>query len=157
MYWSQVGRVEDEGQLRDAILLTRPGDDVGPAGRMFLAWRRLVTRPGEELLTRKSLGAVLEEFGYPQNDEAASDLADELRQLSAGAGTVERLTGAFIAAEQYRFGRAVGAWLADALLAQRLGWAHAVPLLGTEAALSKSKPIPSISNCLSGCGPRNGI
>ncbi|MER9882110.1 hypothetical protein [Mesorhizobium sp. M0118] len=29
----------------------------------------------------------------------------------------------------------VGAWFADALLAQRLGWAHAVPLLGTEAAL----------------------
>lgn len=42
------------------------------------------------------------------------------------------LTGAFIAAERYGFGRAVGAWLADALVAQRLGWAHAVPLLGAE-------------------------
>jgi hypothetical protein len=39
----QVGRVEDEAALRDAVLLTRPGDDVGPAGSLLLAWRRLVT------------------------------------------------------------------------------------------------------------------
>jgi hypothetical protein len=37
----QGGRVEDENALRDAVLLTRPGDDVGLAGRMFLGWRRL--------------------------------------------------------------------------------------------------------------------
>src|ERR1700712_2225678 len=35
----QTGRVEDESALRDAVLLTRPGDNVGPAGRMLLAWR----------------------------------------------------------------------------------------------------------------------
>ena len=48
------------------------------------------------------------------------------------------LTGAFVAAERHGFGRAVGAWLADALVAQRLGWAHAVPLLGGETALGTS-------------------
>ena len=48
---------------------------------------------------------------------------------------VGMLTGAFAAAERCGFGRAVGAWLADALLAQRLGWACAIPLLGTEAVL----------------------
>ncbi|WP_192385082.1 DUF1403 family protein, partial [Mesorhizobium silamurunense] len=44
----QAGRVEDEGALRDAVLLTRPGDflSVGPAGSMLLAWRRLASRPG---------------------------------------------------------------------------------------------------------------
>lgn len=42
------------------------------------------------------------------------------------------MAGAFAAAERYSFGRAVGAWLADALLAQRLGWTYVVPLLGTE-------------------------
>lgn len=36
-----VGRVEDENQLRDAILLTRPGDDVGPGSWMLLASCRL--------------------------------------------------------------------------------------------------------------------
>lgn len=134
----QAGRVEDESALRDAVLLTRPGDDVGPAGLLFLAWRRLPARPAEELLTEKNLAAVLDEFGYAPDDEVVSDLADDLRQLAAGAGMVAMLTGAFATAERYDFARAFGCWLADALLAQRLGWAHAVPLLGTEAALATS-------------------
>ncbi|QND62070.1 DUF1403 family protein [Mesorhizobium huakuii] len=140
----QVGRVEDESQLRDAVLLTRPGDflSVGPAGLLLLAWRRLAARPAEELLTKRSLAAMLEEFGYARDDEAVSDLADELRRLSASTGMVGMLTGAFMAAERHGFGRALGAWLADALLAQRLGWAHAVPLLGAEKALGVGKGRP---------------
>jgi len=136
----QAGRVEDEAALRDAVLLTRPGDflSVGPAGLLLLAWRRLATRPAEVLLTKKNLAAALEEFGYAPDDEVVSDLADDLRQLGAGAGTVGMLAGAFVAAERYGFGRAFGGWLADALLAQRLGWPHAVPLLGAEAALGTS-------------------
>lgn len=132
----QAGRVEDEAALRDAVLLTKAGDDVGPAGRLLLAWRRLAARPAEELLTEKNLAAVLEEFGYASNDEAVSDLADDLLQPSAGM--VGMLTGAFTAAERYGFARAFGCWLADALLAQRLGWPQAVPLLGAEAALGTS-------------------
>jgi len=42
------------------------------------------------------------------------------------------VVGAFAAADRYRFGRVLGAWLADALVAQRLGWPNAVPLLGAE-------------------------
>jgi hypothetical protein len=108
---------------------------------MLLAWRRLAMRPIEDLLTGKNLGAVLEEFGYAPDDDAVGDLMDEMRQLSAG-GMVGMLTGAFIAAERYGFGRAVGAWLADALVAQRLGWTHAVPLLGAEviACLGTGRP-----------------
>lgn len=135
----QAGRVEDEAALRDAVLLTRPNDDVGPAGRFLLAWHRLATRPAEDLLTERNLAAVLEYLGYARDDDAVSDLADELRQqLGTGAGTVGMLIGAFTVAERYGFGRAVGAWLADALLAQRLGWVHAMPLLGAEAALGPS-------------------
>lgn len=136
----RAGRVEEENALRDAVLLTKPGDDVGPAGRMFLAWRRLATRPTDDQLTRKNLGAVLEEFGHALGDEALSDLAGELGRLAAG-GMVEMVTGAFTAAEQYRFGHAVGAWLADALVAQRLGWPRAVPLFGAEVnAASFGRP-----------------
>lgn len=127
----QVGRVEDEAALRDAVLLTRTGDDVGPAGRLLLGWCRLATRPAENLLKGKNLAAVLEEFGYGSDDEMVGNLAGELSGLFAGR-MVGMLTGAYIAAERYGLGRAVGAWLADALLAQRLGWAHAVPLLGAE-------------------------
>ena len=133
-----TGRLEDESQLRDAVLLTKSGDDVGPAGHLLLAWRRLATRPAEELLTEKNLAAVLQEFGCGQDEEAVSDLVDELKQLSRNAGTVGVLAGAVLAAERQGFGGAVGTWLADALLAQRLGWTHAVPLLGAEAALGTS-------------------
>lgn len=44
--------------------------------------------------------------------------------------------GVLAAAARHGFGRAAGAWLVDAMLAQRLGWDHAVPLLGTEVALA---------------------
>jgi hypothetical protein len=130
----QAGRVEDGAALRDAMLLTKLGDDVGPAGRILVAWRQLATRPTEGLLTGENLRAMLGEFGYAPDDAAIRDLADELRQLGASVGMVGMLTGAFAAAERYGFGRAVGAWLADALLAQRLGWTHAAPLLGAEVS-----------------------
>lgn len=136
----QAGRVEDESALRDAVLLTRPGDflSVGPAGSMLLAWRRLAGTPAEKLLTEASIDAVLDDLGLRRDDEAVRDLAGVLRQLSAGIGMVGMLTGAFMTAESHGFARALGAWLADALLAQRLGWAHAVPLLGAEVALGSS-------------------
>lgn len=134
----QAGRVEDEAALRDAVLLTRPGDEVGPAGRMLLAWHRLAARPAEDLLTEKTLDAVLEDLGYARDDESVSDLTDDLRQLAASDGTVGMMTGAIASAERRGYGRALGAWLADALLAQRLGWAHAVPLLGAEVVLGTS-------------------
>jgi len=132
----QAGRVEDENALRDAVLLTRPGDQVGPAGQMLLAWCRLATRPSEELLTERNLAAVLEELGHARDDEVVSDLEGELREISAGTGMAGALTGTFMAAERYGFGPVVGSWFADALLAQRLGWKHAMPLLGGEAALA---------------------
>ncbi|WP_027170545.1 DUF1403 family protein [Mesorhizobium sp. WSM3224] len=134
----RAGRVEDEAALRDAALLTRPGDDVGPAGRMLLAWRRLATRPVEDLLTEKGLAAVLEEFGHRRDDELAGDLADELRQLSDTAGLAGVVSGAFSAAVRHGLGRSFGCWLADALLAQRLGWVEAIPLLGAEMASGSS-------------------
>ncbi|MER9876822.1 DUF1403 family protein [Mesorhizobium sp. M0195] len=134
----QAGRVEDESSLRDAVVLTRPGDNVGPAGLLLLAWRRLATRPAEGLLEEKSLVAVLAEFGYARDDEAVRDLTDDLRQLAARDGTLGMTTGAIAIAERHGFAHALGAWLADALLAQRTGWAYAVPLLGADAGLGAS-------------------
>ncbi|RUX72986.1 DUF1403 family protein, partial [Mesorhizobium sp. M2A.F.Ca.ET.040.01.1.1] len=132
----QAGRTEDAAALRDTVLLTRPGDfsSVGPAGLLLLAWRRLAARPAEELLTNASLTAVQEELGHAGDDEAVTDLVGEFGQLSAAGGVVEVLTSAFASAERHGFGRSFGSWLADAMLAQRLGWRHAVPLLGAQTA-----------------------
>ena len=126
----QAGRVEDEAALRDAVLLTRPGDDVGPAGRMLLAWRRLAARPAEELLTGPSIAGVLEALGLARDVETANELANELRQLAATEGAVGMLVGAFAAVERQGLPRTVGCWFADAMLALRVGWTHAVPLTG---------------------------
>ncbi|SMH26319.1 DUF1403 family protein [Mesorhizobium australicum] len=134
----QAGRIEDENALRDAVLLTRPGDNVGPAGSLFLGWRRLAGAPAAKLLTEASIAVVLDEFGFAHDDEVVNDLVEELRQLAASDGTVGMMTGAIAIAERHGFARALGAWLADALLAQRLGWTFAVPLLGAEAALGTS-------------------
>ncbi|MCC2095741.1 MAG: DUF1403 family protein [Hyphomicrobiales bacterium] len=138
----QAGRIEDEAALRDAVLLTKPGDDVGPAGRLLLAWRRLAATPAEKLLTEAGIGAVLDDFGLARDDRRVSELTVGLHQLVASGGTVAMLTGAIAAAERYGFGRPLGAFIADALLAQRLGWIHAVPLLGAEVIAGLGAPRP---------------
>lgn len=154
----QAGRVEDENALRDAVLLTRPGDNVGPAGGMLLAWRRLATRPTEELLTGASIGVVLDDLGLARDNDGVSDLTDDLRQLAARDGTVGMTTGAIACAERHGFGRALGAWLADALLAQRLGWPRAVPLLGAETALGTSaRPRRSATDALAAGAETEGV
>ncbi|WP_411956294.1 DUF1403 family protein [Arvimicrobium flavum] len=131
----QAGRAEDEAALRDAVLLTRPGDEVGPAGRMLLAWRRLAISPPDKLLGEASLAALLHDLGLAHDDEAVSDLADDLRRFAAAPGMVGMLAGAFASVERRGLPRVVGAWVADALLAQRLSWAQATPLAGLESAL----------------------
>lgn len=128
----QAGRAEDEAALRDAVLLTRPGDAVGPAGSLLLGWRRLAARLADDLLTEASIVALCEELGMAGDDDAAGDLAQDLRRLSMSERMVEMLTTAFAGTERHGFGRGLSPWLADALLAQRLGWSHAVPLSGTQ-------------------------
>ncbi|MER8957074.1 hypothetical protein NKH98_31315 [Mesorhizobium sp. M0833] len=49
-------------------MVTRPGDEVGAAGRMLLAGRELAAHPAEPVTTRRS-----------------ATWPDELRQLSAAA------------------------------------------------------------------------
>jgi hypothetical protein len=55
-----TGRNEEEKALRDAVLLTAPGDDPGPAGKVFLAYKRLSGRkPG---LSTKTVGELAERW-----------------------------------------------------------------------------------------------
>lgn len=131
----QAGRIEDERQLRDAILLTRPGDAVGPAGSLLVAWRQLASKPADKLLTRTSLATALEAFGFGPDEETIGELENALGEVLASQGSVGALLGALTIAQTHGFGRGFGAWLADAVLAQRVGWSPAVPLLGTETSL----------------------
>ena len=111
------GRPEREAELRDAVHLLRPGDLPGPAGETYLAWLRAVERP----VSVKALGRAL-----PSLDP---------RQVAAclGAGRGAPITRAAMVLEAVLIDaprmETKALILADAALAQALGWDHLVPLL----------------------------
>ncbi|WP_174804525.1 DUF1403 family protein, partial [Martelella limonii] len=75
-----TGRNEDEAALRDAVLLTAAGDDPGPAGKVFLAHKRLATRkPG---FAAKQVEDLADLMGLAFDDHLAAipELADTALQ-----------------------------------------------------------------------------
>ena len=113
------GRPERAGELRDAVHLLRPGDLPGPAGETYLAWRRAVERP----VSIKALGRALPAF---EPGQIAA-------WLDAGKGLPVTRAVMVLEAVSREVPRAdiAGLILADAALAQALGWDHVVPLLAT--------------------------
>lgn len=126
-----LGRSEDEAALRDAVLLTVPGDDPGPAGRAFSAFIKLSVRKGAITSKLVSELAELPDLSWDERLVAAVDHADVALQSDraapfAAAELVTAICGARPEAD-------VLAWaLADALIAAKLKWPHAVPLLMAE-------------------------
>lgn len=75
-----MGRTEDERALRDAVLLIVAGDDPGPAGKVFLAFKRLSARkPG---LSSKLVAELADMMRFGRDDHltAAVDHADAALQ-----------------------------------------------------------------------------
>lgn len=122
-----IGRNEGEAALRDAVLLTAPGDDPGPAGALVLAFNKLAAK-------KRTIGSgVLEELadlmGLRQEGlSEIADLFDGAHQSGRAAPfAVADLVGSICAA---RPGAEILAWwLGDRLLAEKFGWACGVPLL----------------------------
>lgn len=124
------GRAMDEGSVRDAVLLTAQGDDPGPAGRMVWAFQKL----GEK---RRAVGSkVLQDLaglmglGGERLDEIADclDAALQTRRIIpfAVADLVANVCAIRPDAEILAW------WLADRLLAEKLGWDCGLPLLMSE-------------------------
>lgn len=113
------GRPELAGELRDAVHLLRPGDLPGPAGETYLAWRRTVERP----MSIKALGRALPTL---EPGQIAT-------WLDAGQGAPVASAAMVLEAVLMEAPRAdVSALiLADAALAQALGWTYLVPLLAS--------------------------
>jgi hypothetical protein len=111
------GRPERAGELRDVVHLLRPGDLPGPAGETYLAWRHAVERP----VSIKALGRVLSAF----------ELSQIATWLDAGKGAPVTRAAMALEAVLHEAPRAdvAGLILADAALAQALGWDYLVPLL----------------------------
>lgn len=111
------GRTERAGEMRDAVHLLRPGDLPGPAGETCLAWRRAVERP----VSVKALGRALPTL---EPDRIAT-------WLDAGKGAPVTRAAMVLEAVLTEAPRedVPALILADAVLAQALGWDHLVPLL----------------------------
>ena len=113
---AMAGRREGQQGLRDALHLTRAGDDPGPAGTILRHWARAVERPiSVAALSRALEGAQAEQIA---------------RCLNAPGAPLERAAWAIEAslADQPR-GQMRALILADAALAQALGGRHVLPLL----------------------------
>jgi hypothetical protein len=111
------GRPERAGDLRDAVHLLRPGDLPGPAGEIALAWRRAAERP----VSVKALGRAL----------PTVELGQIATWLDAGQGAPVTRAAMVLEAVLAQAPRVEvpALFLADAALAQALGWDHVVPLL----------------------------
>ncbi len=123
-----LGRNEDEQALRDAILLTTPGDNPGPAGKLFLATRLLARRTGT--ITTAFVKEVAERLGTKWDDSLASipDMIDSTIQSGRAAPfAVADLITAISAVRPDAEAMALG--MADVVLAQKLKWPKPVPLL----------------------------
>ncbi|MBF9052324.1 DUF1403 family protein [Roseobacter sp. HKCCD9010] len=111
------GRPERAAELRDAVAFLQPGDSPGPAGDIYLSWQRAVERP----VSMKALERALPDL-----------VPDQIgRWLDAGQGApIHRAAAVFqaVIGERPR-DHTASLLLADAALAQVLGWTHALPLL----------------------------
>ncbi|WP_457578131.1 DUF1403 family protein [Ensifer adhaerens] len=125
-----IGRNDGEAGLRDAVLLTAPGDDPGPAGAMLLAFQRLAAK-------RRPVGSkVLQDLANLMGlrQEGLSEIADLFDAAlqsgrmapSATADLVANICAVRPDAEILAW------WLADRFLAEKLGWECGVPLLMAE-------------------------
>ncbi|APO69756.1 hypothetical protein IE4872_PA00005 (plasmid) [Rhizobium gallicum] len=123
-----LGRSEEKAAIRDAILLTAGGDDPGPAGKLFLATRKLSRKSGA--VTTPFVKELDELFGIRWDDRLASttDLVDTAIQSGRAAPfAVADLTTAISAVRPDAEMMALG--LADIVLAHKLKWPKPVLLL----------------------------
>lgn len=122
-----MGRNEDEVGLRDAVALTAPGDDPGPAGRVFLATKRLSTR--KPAFSTKAVAelADLLELAWDGRLATAVDHADDA--LQSGSPAPLAAADLVTAVHAMRPDAELLAWmLADMLITAQLKWDFAVPL-----------------------------
>jgi hypothetical protein len=112
-----AGRREGGRALRDALHLTKAGDDPGPAGRIARAWSRAVARPVSVAHLAKALDGIAAERIALCLDAAGSTPVDRAAQIVEAVLTDHpRMEVAALI-------------LADAALARALGATHVLPLL----------------------------
>ncbi|MUO80231.1 DUF1403 family protein [Agrobacterium vitis] len=122
------GRSEDEHALRDALLLTAPGDDPGPAGKLFLATRMLSRQTGTITTPFIQELAALLDLHRDNGLASIADVVDSAIQSGRAVPFVAvDLIVAICALRPDTEVLALG--LADVVLSQKLKWPKPVPVL----------------------------
>ncbi|WP_103332071.1 DUF1403 family protein [Pseudotabrizicola formosa] len=117
-----AGRPERAGALRDALYLTRPGDQPGPAGEVFGQWLRATERPVSVAALSRALPKV------PADRIAKLLGSSQGSPVSRAAAVIQT-----VLAESPR-SETPALILGEAVLAQALGWSHLLPLLAAGLA-----------------------
>ncbi|APX17972.1 hypothetical protein BWR17_18940 (plasmid) [Phaeobacter inhibens] len=120
------GRPERAAELRDAIAFLQPGDSPGPTGETYVAWRRAVKQPASIKALHRALPRV--------EAEQIADWMDGCDPRAAGRGAPVTRVAMVIETVLTEAPRqeVTALILADAALAQALGWDYVVPLLATD-------------------------
>ncbi len=143
---------EDARSLRDAQHFTKPGADPGPAGRLHRLWRLFAAGPAriDGQVFRTAVGLLgLDARASLQNgdlDSLAAALDGSAKEKS------NPITAAALAASTALRGLPnhvppleadiLALWVADVVLASRLGWEQPVPLLAAAIAHPSLRTIP---------------
>lgn len=128
------GRNETMSDIRDAVCLARAGEALGPAGDMFMAWRKLarikLTQSGWKDRVVKLL---------------PKQVVEAIPELGSFAGTPVAQAAQVLAGVSEKLPRqeAAALMLADLTLARAVGWDRVMPLL---AAHLTRKDIRAISD-----------
>lgn len=119
------GRVLTEADIRDAYLLTAPGDAMGPAGDMLALWRSGSSISFRHSGWRERLDALLPE-------DMEEQLPNWMDQAEDSIGTPVAKAASLLGKMVQSFPRQEAAMLlcADTILARSLGWHAPLPLLG---------------------------
>jgi hypothetical protein len=120
-------RGEDEALLRDSFVLCPAGGDPGPGGRLLLAWREL---DRSDPLADESVLHLAKTVGLSVDDVLRGAIAAAQHHAAAGRGAPFAAADTAKAVLAHRpDAEFLALWLADAVLARRLGWPLPVPLL----------------------------
>lgn len=126
-----MGRNEGEHALRDALLLTAPGDDPGPAGKLFLAMRKVSARSG--MVSTAFVKELADLFALSWDEHLAT--VPDLTVVALQSGRAAPFAAADLIAAIFAVrpdAEVLAFMIADCVLAQKLKWPKPVALLLSE-------------------------
>ncbi|MBL4795959.1 MAG: DUF1403 family protein [Oleispira sp.] len=121
------GRSDDDAQVRDAFLLTKSGDIMGPGGDMLALWSKACT---VSLRSQGWQDRLMPLIPKHVQEHMLQHEPDWLGEGSGNASPIARAAQALsLVLNDFPREETIGLLLADVALARALGWSHLIPLM----------------------------